>query len=182
MVGSQVSAGRQVSVIGFLMTIGLVVFAFIYLFKAAYARDLLWFWPVFDARPVQVEISCRGERILLMGDSALASELTLLVNEQLSARKRFDPLSLSTASMDYFRADPGVVTLEFIYGDPVRVHLPTMYFTGITSLLIPLQGRYASTDVVFGLINDRVSGGSIHVGTIQPLRQAVNASGLCPLP
>ena len=176
---SAVSAGKQASLFSFVLTIGLVVAGSMYLLKTAYSRDPLWFWPTFESMPSQVMIHCHGNKILLEGSSIEAINIASMVNQQLSGKKQFDPLSLSTATHDYYKTEADVVSLELIYSEPVRVHLPTMYFTNITSLLIPLQGRYADTNIVFGLIDGHPAGGSIHINSNQAMINYLDESELC---
>jgi hypothetical protein len=176
---SPVSAGKRASVLGFLLTIVLVVAGFVYLLKTAYSSDPLWFWPRFEEMPVQVVIQCHGRTNMLEGTSPDAKNIAALVNQQISGKKRFDPLSLTEATYTHYQTDPGVVTLELLYAEPVRIHMATMHFTNITSLLIPLEGRYANTAIVFGLIDRRPAGGSIHMETNQPIIDYLSGSGLC---
>jgi hypothetical protein len=177
---SEVSAGKHVSLWGFLLTIVLVVAGAVYLLKAAYSRDPLWFWSGFEATPSQVVIRCRDDRTIILGSASPdTGRIASLVNQQLSGEKRFDPMSLSDATFAYYQDDPGVVTLELIYAEPVRVHLPNMYFTNITSFLIPLEGRYADTAIIFGLIDDRPAGGALHVKTNQPIVDYLADAALC---
>jgi hypothetical protein len=116
------------------------------------------------------------------GTSFEAEKIVPLVNEQLSGDKRFDPLNLTPQTYEYYQNDPKAVSLYLVYAEPVRIHLPNMYFTNITALLIPLDGRYASTSIVFGLMKDVPAGGSIHVTTNQPIIDYLASSGLCPIP
>jgi hypothetical protein len=176
---SEVSAGKHVSLWGFLLTIVLVVAGAVYTLKAAYSRDPLWFWSGFEAMPSQVVIRCHDRTVILGSASPDTGGIAALVNQQLSGRKRFDPMSLSDATFAYYQTDPGVVTLELIYAEPVRVHLPNMYFTNITSFLIPLEGRYADTAILFGLIDGRPAGGALHVETNQPIVDYLAGATLC---
>jgi hypothetical protein len=173
------SAGKKASLLNFLLTISIVVAGFVYVMKAAYSSDPLYFLSSFDSIPSQIELRCHGKTTYLEGSSAEAATITSLVNEQLSDEKRFDPLNLTDATYKYYRTDPDVVTLELIYAEPVRVHLPNMFFKDITSLLIPLEGRYAKSAIVFGLINEHPAGGSLHMNTNRPILDALASSGLC---
>jgi hypothetical protein len=179
---SQASAGKKVSLLNFLFTIVLVIGGFLYLMVAAYSRDLSWFWPKFSSMPSQVLIRCYGSELNLQGNSPEVEAIARLVNGQISGDKRFDPLNLTAPTYAYYQSDPDVVTLELVYAEPIRIHLPNMYFTNITSLLIPLDGRYADSSIVFGLINDIPAGGSLHVTTNQPIRDYLADTGLCSEP
>jgi len=174
-----ISPGKTASLLNFLLMVALVIMGFLYLVVAGYSHDIAWFWPRFDHMPNQVIIRCYGRELQLEGTSAEAEAIALLVNAQISGDKRFDPMNLTAPTYDYYRSDPGVVTLILAYAEPIRIHLPSMYFTNITSLLIPLDGRHASSSIIFGLINGIPAGGSIHVKTNQPLIDYLAASALC---
>ena len=176
---SPVSSGKHASLLSFLLTIVLVMAGSVYLLKTAYSSDPLWFWPNFEEMPVQVVIQCHGRTNILEGTAPEAKNISALVNQQISGKKRFDPLSLTDATYTYYQTDPGVVTLELFYAGPVRIHMASMHFTNITSLLIPLEGRYADTATVFGLIDRRPSGGSIHMDSNQPIIEYLSGLGLC---
>jgi hypothetical protein len=174
-----VSAGKKASLLDFLLTILLTMAGFLYLVLAGYSRDPLWFWPKFNALPAQIIVQCYGNERTLEGNSKEGQEITVLVNEQVSGDKRFDPLSLSDQTFDYYQNDPGVVTLELVYVEPVRIHFPNMFFRNVTSLLIPLDGRYASSSTVFGLIDGVPAGGSFHTTSNQAIIDYLNRSALC---
>jgi hypothetical protein len=182
MVDLSMSAGKKVSILEFLLTIGFAILALIYLMLTATSHDLLWFWPKFNNVPVQMTIRCYGQERKLEGTSEEAQAITMLVNEQLSGNKRFDTLNLSTPTYDYYQNDPGVMTLKLDYSSPVRIHLPNVYFTNITSLLIPLEGRYANTSIIFGMIYGVPTGGSLHVNSTQPIIDYLTITGLCTNP
>lgn len=177
-----VSAGKKASILDFLLTIALVIVGSLYLVVAAYSGDLKWFWPKFNSMPSQVVVLCHGNVTRLEGTSHEAQALALLVNGQISGDKRFDPLNLTPATYAYYRGDPAVVTLELVYASPVRIHLPNRYFTNITSLLIPLQGRYADSSILFGLIDGVPAGGSLHLNSNQPVIDHLAGLGLCAIP
>jgi hypothetical protein len=178
---SQVSAGKHVSLWGFLVTIALVMVGFVYLLKTAYARDPLWFWPVFEEKPTQVVVKCHGDIIILGSSVPDTQNIASLVNQQLSRKKRFDPLNLTDPTFVYYQTDPSVVTLELIYPNPVRIHQASMYFSNITSIMIPLEGRYANSATIFGLIDNHPTGGALHMQTNQPLVDYLSKTGLCEI-
>jgi len=177
-----VSAGKKASLLDFLLTITLAIAGFLYLILAGYSHDPLWFWPKFNHFPAQIIIRCYGYEQTLDGNSLAAQGITTLVNDQISGDKRFDPLSLTDQTYDYYQNDPGIVVLELVYAEPVRIHFPNMFFTNITSLIIPLDGRYASSSTIFGLINGIPAGGSFHIASNQPIIEYLHNSALCIKP
>jgi hypothetical protein len=174
-----ISAGKKASLLDFLLTIILTTAGGLYLIMAAYSHDPLWFWPKFSDVPAQIIVRCYGSERTLEGNSKDGEEITRLVNDQISGDKRFDPLSLTDPTYDYYQSDPDVMTLELVYSYPVRVHFPNMFFTNITSFLIPLDGRYASSSIVFGLINGVPAGGSFHVKSNQSIIDYLDRTALC---
>jgi hypothetical protein len=181
-VDSSVTMGKKASILDFLLTVTIVLIGSLYLTIASYSRDLLWFWPKFEVMPAQVIIQCYGSKQILEGNSQEAEEITTLVNDQISGDKRFDPLSLTIPTYEYYQNNPDVVILELVYSSPVRIHLPNMFFTNITSLIIPLEGRYASSFIIFGLIDGVPAGGSFHINSNQAIMDYLDHSALCSKP
>jgi hypothetical protein len=177
-----VSAGKKASLLDFFLTIALAIGGFLYLILSAYSHDPLWFWPKFNAFPAQIIVRCYGNERTLDGSSYEVQRISALVNDQISGSKRFDPLSLSDQTYAYYQTDPDVVTLELVYAEPIRIHFPNMFFSNITSLLIPLDGRYASSSIVFGLIYGIPSGGSFHMTSNQAIIDYLDRSILCKKP
>jgi hypothetical protein len=176
-----VSPGKKASILNFLFTIAIVITSSIYLIMAAFSRDLLWFWPKFDVMPAQIIIHCFGNEERFEGNSQVTKEIVSLVNEQISGDKRFDPLNLTDPTYAYYQNDSGVVIMELVYAEPIRIHLPNMFFTNITSLLIPLNGRYANSSIVFGLIDGLPAGGSFHITSTQAIKDYLDRSSICML-
>ena len=179
---SAVSVGKKASFLDFLLTISLIITVSLYLMLTAFSHDPLWFWPKFDILPKEIIIQCYGSELKLEESSSEAGEIAALVNKQISGDIRFDSLSLTTPTYEYYQNDPNVVTLELVYAEPVRIHIPNMYFTNITSLVIPLIGRYADSSIVFGLINGVPAGGSIHVASNQAIIDYLTSMRLCSKP
>lgn len=153
-----------------------------YLIVALNTGDLLWFWPVFDARPVQMVIHCYGQDVTLEPGSADFEPLTALLNTQLSGRKRWDSLSMSQETYQAYLTSPKMMVLEVRYGEPVRVHANFKFFKRVDTFLIPLVGRHDYTYPVFGRYRGMSVAGSIHVETTQPLRDYLERHGLCVTP
>ena len=68
------STGRNASVLNFILTIILSIMMCVYLSLAAYTKDALWFYPVFEAQPVFGVVRCYGEEMVLQeGSEQLAA-------------------------------------------------------------------------------------------------------------
>jgi hypothetical protein len=176
---SHSSAGRNASVLNFLITITLATLGFIYLSLAAYTRDALWFYPIFDSQPSAGVIRCYGEQITLEEGSEHLAAITGMVNQQISGDKRWDELSLTDATYVEYQTSRDAIILELFYDEPQRIHSTSPFFSGFDSLLIPLDGRHATTEILFNLVRSKPSGGSFHVETFEPVRNYVQNNGIC---
>jgi hypothetical protein len=75
-----------------------------------------------------------------------------------------------------------MMVLELAYAEPFRVHSPYKFFSHINTIVIPLEGRHAETNAVFGRRGDLPAAGSFHVKTTAPLVEYLAVNGLCPQP
>jgi hypothetical protein len=160
----------------------LVLVPLIYGIIALNTGDVLWISPVFDAQPVAIFIHCFGTDVPLEVDSPSFVELTALVNQSLTGRKRWDDLSLSAITIQDYRSHPKMMTLELLYAAPFRVHSPYKFFSHIDTIIIPLVGRHAQTNAVFGLAQTTPAAGSFHIESTAPLVEYITSHGLCREP
>jgi len=181
MTKADTSAKRGPSILSFLIMLVLVVGAFAYLSFTAYSRDALWFWPYFDETPDSIVVRCYEEKVAVPHDSQEFTELTRLVNAQLSGDKQWQEMTLSDESFEAYLADPSMAVLEMMYSAPVDVHTGTAMFLSIDTLLTPLAGRFANENFFFGARQERHTGGLVHVKDTQPIKDYINQSGLCVL-
>lgn len=176
---SHSSTGRNASLLNFLVTIVLAILSFIYISLTAYTKDALWFYPLFDAQPSAAVIRCYGEQIVLAENSDHLAAIADLVNKQISGDKRWDELNLTDATYLDYQTSRNVMILELYYDEPQRIHSTSPFFSGFDSLLIPLDGRFASTNIMFSLIRGKPAGGSFHVETFAPLREYITNNAIC---
>jgi hypothetical protein len=162
-----------------LATITFAVLFLIYFSIMAYTKDALWFYPVYDSVPTQITIHCYGEPVTLSQDSEHLSALSSMVNEQISGDKRWDELNLTDQTLKDYQTTTRMMILEFSYNEPQRIHSRSPFFSGFNSILIPLDGRYSDTNILFALRNGKPGGGSFHVGTFQPVRTYIEDNNLC---
>lgn len=145
--------------------------------------DLLWFWPKFDSKPEQIVLHCYGENMIVDPFSQGFNEITKLVNQTLSSSKRWDPLSLSDATYQDYQSHPKMLTLELYYPEAVRVHSNTIYFSNVDNLIIPLDGRHATKQAIFGrTIEGNPAAGSLIVETTSTIKSYLAGKGLCESP
>lgn len=176
---SSPSAGRTASVLNFVLTIFLVITGFIYLSLTAYTKDALWFYPVFNAQPSVGIIRCYGEQVTLRENDAHLTAIVELVNKQISGDKRWDELNLTNVTYLDYQTGRNVMILELYYDEPQRIHSTSPFFSGFDMLLIPLDGRFASMNIMFSLIRGKPAGGSFHVETFEPVREYITNNAIC---
>lgn len=146
-------------------------------------RDPLWFWPKFDNKPDHIVLHCYGENMVVDPYSEGFTEITQLVNQTLSGSKRWDPLSLSDTTYQDYLTDSKMMTLELDYPRAVRVHSDTLYFSNVDTLIIPLDGRHAAKNAIFGRTNEgEPVAGSLIVEKTSTLRNYLAGIGLCESP
>ncbi|MEW6084946.1 MAG: hypothetical protein AB1607_10155 [Chloroflexota bacterium] len=176
---SEQSTGRTASILNFLVTITLAVLFLIYFSIMAYTKDALWFYPVFDAMPAQIMIRCYGKQIALESDSEHLTNIAGMVNGQISGDKRWDELNLTDPTYQDYQTTTSMMILELSYSEPQRIHSQSPFFSGFTTLLIPLDGRYSNTNIMFALRNGKPAGGSFHVQSFGAVRAYIEDNDLC---
>jgi hypothetical protein len=144
--------------------------------------DLLWASPVFAANPEAIVIHCFGQDVRLEPVSQEFAEVNSLVNQTLTGRKRWDSLSLSAATYEDYQSHPNMMVLELFYAESFRVHSPYKFFSNIDTIIIPLEGRHAQTNAVFGMRQDFPAAGSFHVKSTAPLVEYLASQGVCRQP
>lgn len=179
---SERSLGRTASVVNFLITITLAILFMIYFSIMAYTKDALWFYPVYEATPVRVEILCYGERVVLGSDSEHFTSIYDMVNDQISGDKRWNELNLTDQTYQDYQLTDRMMILALFYNEPQRIHSQSPFFSGFTSLLIPLDGRYSDQNIMFALRNGKPAGGSFLVNSFQPVRSYIETNKLCNQP
>jgi hypothetical protein len=170
---------KQPSIIALFATVfGFILIAFFSILTLS-TGDALWFWPVFAETPEQITVQCYGTPIAVAAHSAHFAEITAIFNENLSGYKNWDSLSMSDETYAAYQADPTMLVVFMHYAGPVRVHSLYKYFSNVDTLIVPLEGRHASSNPVFGLNSGIASAGALHIATTDPLSQYLNSTGLC---
>ncbi|HEX9617178.1 MAG TPA: hypothetical protein VGA03_07150 [Anaerolineales bacterium] len=142
--------------------------------------DWFWFSQKFSETPHTVVVYCFGESVEFEPGSYHFKALTEIVNEQMSGRKRWDSLSLSEATYQEYQNSPRMKVIEFYYPEPVRVHNTSKFFSSVDTLIIPLEGRHAQTNAVFGQNDGVSSAGSLHIKSTERLDQYLQNQKICP--
>lgn len=141
--------------------------------------DPLWFWPVFDAQPEQITIYCYGEGIVLQPGTEVFTELTALLNDNLSGSKNWDSLSMSLDTWNDYQTRQDMMTLVTHYPEKVRIHSTYKFFSGVDTLIVPLDGRHAQSNAIFGLTDEVPSSGSLHVESNANLSEYILNKKVC---
>jgi hypothetical protein len=173
---------RTPSVIGMLFTVIGVVGALLYLLIALNTQDSLWFVSSYDEYPYEMAIYCYGEEIVLVPEHPDFNDLVDLVNTTLSEPKNWDGLTMSVDTYEEYTVSPVMMVLELFYTPPIRVHSVYRYFSDLNSIVIPLDGRHANTNAIFGLIGTNPGAGSLHYAGIPDIRAFIEARELCTAP
>jgi len=144
--------------------------------------DILWFWPVFDGTPQQMLIHCYGEDIIVKPEHPSFDVINEVVNTSLSGEKRWDSLSMSDITYEDYQTSPTMMVLELEYIPPERVHSVYKFFKNFTTLIIPLDGRHASFNTVFGRLGGYTLAGSMHVEDTAVIMTTLGEQALCLKP
>lgn len=176
------SPGRTTSVLNFIVTIMLASLFLIYFSMMAYTKDVLWFYPEFDSMPTLIKINCYGSDITLQPGADHFASIYNMVNKQISGDKWWDELNLTDPTYREYQSTEKMMILELFYSEPQRIHSSSPFFSGFTSLLIPLDGRYSDQNIMFALKNGKPTGGSFHVVSFESVRTYIEYNNLCNKP
>lgn len=168
------------SIKNLVLIVVLVLVAAFYLMTAFGTGDWLWFKSRFSEQPNAVIVYCYGEEIPIEPASFHFEKIVGLVNEELSGKKRWDPLTMSEATYEDYQTHPKMKAVELQYPQPVRVHSGYKFFSSITNLIIPLEGRHADTNAVFGKSYQNPAPGSLHVESVDQISVYLENQDICP--
>jgi hypothetical protein len=144
--------------------------------------DILWFIPIFNGKPQSIVVHCYGEDVHVEPWNSAYEPLNLAVNESLSGSKRWDPLSMSDQTYSDYQTSTTMMVLELTYDPPERIHSSYKFFKNLDKLVIPLDGRHASSNSVFGRLHGLMLAGSMHVKTTEKIVTALEQQELCRKP
>jgi hypothetical protein len=154
---------------------GLVVFAVI----AMNTSDILWFWPIFNQTPVEITVNCYGENVQVQPGTSAFVSINEAVNSSLTGVKRWDQTSMSEATFQEYKTSSSVLVLELHYYPPVTVHSQYAFMKSVNWLIIPLVGRHADTNAVFGIEGSYIDPGSYHIKSTASLINALQEQDVC---
>jgi hypothetical protein len=160
----------------------LVLVPLIYGIIALNTGDLLWASPIFNFQPQTITIHCFGEDVYLEAGTEDFVALTQLINQSLTGRKRWDSISISDVTYEEYQSHPKMMVVELTYPKPIRVHSRYKFFSNVDRIIIPLVGRHAQSNAVFGRRFDFPIPGSFHVDDIEPIKNHLTENDLCAEP
>jgi hypothetical protein len=153
-----------------------------YLIVALNTGDPLWLRSDFNGQPIQFVIHCYGQDVVLGPASPAYASLNQAINQALSGPKRWDTLTLSDTTYQDYLSSPEMMVLAVDYSPPVRVHSAVKYFANVETMLIPLDGRHAQYNVVFGRNRGLPTAGSMYVESTSQITEIIAGQGLCLKP
>lgn len=163
--------------------IGIVIFgAMLFLVTAMNTRDLLWFWPIFKEVPVIITVHCYGTDVQVKPGQPEFEVVNQAVNSDLTGVKRWDDLSMSDTTYQEYQTSPAMMVVELSYDPPVRIHSQYAFFKNVNKLIIPLDGRHALANPVFGRTGEHTNSGSYHVKSTASIVTALQEQGICAKP
>jgi hypothetical protein len=162
---------------------GLVIFGLLFFVVIAMnTGDLLWFWPIFKEIPVGILVHCYGTDVEIKPGQPAFQAVTEAVNTSLTGSKRWDDLSMSDVTYQEYQTSPTMMVVELSYDPPVTIHSMVAFFKDVNKLVIPLDGRHALTNAIFGLERGFTDPGSYHVKSTAPIITALQEQGVCAKP
>lgn len=144
--------------------------------------DILWFWPIFSGEPHRIVVHCYGEDLVIQPGDAAYAPINSAVKDSLSGSKRWDSLSMSDVTYDDYQSSSVMMILELGYNPPSRIHSFYKFFKSFDTLVIPLDGRHASTNTIFGRLRGNTLAGSMHVDDLKNITATLSEQELCQKP
>ncbi len=173
---------KSPSLLGLLATVVFVIVGLVYGIVALNTQDVIWFVSSFSERPTQITINCYGNKVFIRPEDARYEGLTTKVNEILSGKKYWDGLTISDETFTEYETSSEMVIMELFYAPRVRIHSFYKYFSDLDSIILPLEGRHAKTNAVFGRRNNKNTAGSLHFDHVPQILEWIETEGICSKP
>jgi hypothetical protein len=177
----QVGQSNQPSVINLVIIVIVVISLAVYALISFATGDWLWFSNAFRETPNAIVLHCYGESMDIDPGTFHFSKLKEIMNESMSGRKRWDSLTMSEKTYQDYQASDNMIVLEFFYPEPVRVHSTYKFYSNVDNLVVPIEGRHAQTNAVFGQTGGVPTGGSLHINSTDQFKVYMTNSDLCPV-
>lgn len=170
---------KQPSLLNLFLTVVIGIVVIGYGMIALSTEDPLWFWPYFKAQPAEIYVHCYGETQAVAPTENAFAAVTAAVNEMLSGRKRWDPLTMSEATYSEYLGHPAAFTVELRYQPAARVHSFYRYYKSVDTLIIPVDARHARWNAAFGRLGDNSLSGALMLESKEALVESLADSGVC---
>ena len=167
------------SVLNLVLIVIVIIAVADYVFISLDTDDWIWSMNRFAETPNRVIVHCYGKSINLDWGSNHLSTLAEIMNEIMSGQKRYDPLSMSLETYQDYQHSSGMMTIEFFYSAALRLNNEIQAYSGVDHLVIPLEGRHARTDAIFGQNQGIPIAGSLHVDSTERLREYLRNENIC---
>jgi hypothetical protein len=86
---------------------------------------------------------------------------------------------MSLETYQDYQHSSGMMTIEFFYSAALRLNNEIQAYSGVDHLVIPLEGRHARTDAIFGQNQGIPIAGSLHVDSTERLREYLRNENIC---
>lgn len=167
------------SIMKLVIIVVLVLIVVVYVVLSLGTGDWMWWNPRFSETPYALVVQCYGDTINIDPGNFHFSAITKIVNQELSGKKNWDQLSLSEVTYNDYQTDASMMVLELFYPEPIRIHSNYRFFSNVDELVIPLDGRHAQTNAIFGLNKSVPAAGSMHVESIASISSYLRNQGIC---
>ncbi len=159
---------------------GVVIFGFVvFAVISMNTGDILWFWPVFNEIPVGITVNCYGQDVEVQPGTPAFVAINNAVNSSLYGVKRWDETSMSDTTFQEYKTSSADMILQLHYSPPVMIHSQYAFMKSVDWLVIPLVGRHADANAVFGIEGKYIDPGSYHIKSTAPLMEALQAQAVC---
>ena len=159
---------------------GVVIFGLIaFAVMALNTDDILWFWPFFNDTPVQIDVNCYGKNMQVAPGTNAFTAVSTAVNSSLTGVKRWDQTTMSQTTYQEYQTSSTVMVLMLHYDPPATVHSQYAFMKSVDWLVVPLVGRHATTNPVFGVEGNYIDPGSYHMNNTTQIVNALQEQGVC---
>lgn len=172
---------KQPSILSLILIVIVAVAIIVYLMISFATDDFLWFSTAFRETPNAIVLHCYGETSEIDPGSFQYLKLKEIMNDSMSGSKRWDPLTMSVATYQEYKTNPDMIVVEYFYPEPIRVHSSYKFYSSVDNLVVPLVGRHAQTNAVFGQANGIPTGGSLHIESTEEFKTFMTNMELCPV-
>lgn len=140
----------------------------------------MWFWPAFNGKPASITVHCAGRLRPVRPESNAFELLSNGLNDELWGLNQWQTLSMSEATWNYYVLGEESQVLEYRFDPSETLHSYFRFFKNFDTLIVPLEGRHANANPVFGLKGGLILPGSFRIESNARLLEIVREYRLCP--